>query len=139
VGITLSAVGMVETATYALAVGGTLFCALALAADVLTLTMPSAVAHCGIAGRSLFPRGAQWRAGAAVTVANLRGRARPADRGHRAQHGPGTAGAAQEWAQSDSRDATGSDRGGPDARLPPTCGRIRPIIASLEFHVGRIT
>jgi hypothetical protein len=41
-----------ETATYALAVGGTLFCALAVAADVLTLTMPSAIAQCGVAGRS---------------------------------------------------------------------------------------
>jgi hypothetical protein len=43
VGITLSAVGMVETATYALAVGGVLFCALAVSADVLTLAMPSVV------------------------------------------------------------------------------------------------
>ncbi len=41
VGLTLSAVGMVETATYSLAVGGTLFCAMAVTADALTLAMPS--------------------------------------------------------------------------------------------------
>jgi hypothetical protein len=34
---------MVETATYALAVGGVLFCALTVSADVLTPTMPSVV------------------------------------------------------------------------------------------------
>jgi len=34
---------LVETATYSLVVGGVLFCALAVAADVLTLTMPSVI------------------------------------------------------------------------------------------------
>jgi hypothetical protein len=74
VGITLSAVGMVETATYALAVGGVLLCALAVAADVLTLTMPSVI---GALWRRRSPAvalaGLLWCAGAAVTVANLAG------------------------------------------------------------------
>jgi hypothetical protein len=75
VGITLSAVGMVETATYALAAGGVLLCALAVAADVLTLTMPSVI---GALWRRRSPAvvalaGLLWCAGAAVTVANLAG------------------------------------------------------------------
>jgi hypothetical protein len=74
VGIILSAVGMIETATYALAVGGVLFCALAVSADVLTLTMPSVV---GALWRHRSPAvvlgGLLWCAGAAVTVANLAG------------------------------------------------------------------
>jgi hypothetical protein len=65
---------MVETATYALAVGGVLFCALALAADVLTLAMPSVI---GALWRQRSPAvvldGLLWCAGAAVTVANLAG------------------------------------------------------------------
>ena len=74
VGITLSTVGMVETASYAMAVGGVLFCALAVSADLLTLTMPSVV---GALWRRRSPAvvlaGALWCAGAAVTVANLAG------------------------------------------------------------------
>jgi hypothetical protein len=74
VGVGLSAVGMVETATYALAVGGVLFCALAVAADVLTLTMPSVV---GALWHRCSPvvilAVLMWCAGAAVTVANLAG------------------------------------------------------------------
>jgi hypothetical protein len=74
VGITLSVVGMVETATYALAAGGVLFCTLAVVADVLTLTMPSVA---GALWRRRSPAvvlaGALWCAGAAVTVANLAG------------------------------------------------------------------
>jgi hypothetical protein len=74
VGITLSTVGMVETATYALAVGGVLFCALAVSADVLTLTLPSVI---GALWRRRSPAvvlaGLLWCAGVAVTVANLAG------------------------------------------------------------------
>jgi DNA-binding transcriptional regulator YdaS (Cro superfamily) len=74
VGVTLSGVGMVETATYALAIGGVLFCALAVAADVLTLTMPATV---GALWRRRSPAvvlaGALWCAGSAVTIANLAG------------------------------------------------------------------
>jgi hypothetical protein len=74
VGITLSLVGMVETATYALAVGGVLFCTLAVVADVLTLTMPSVA---GALWRRRSPAVILavllWCAGAAVTVANLAG------------------------------------------------------------------
>jgi hypothetical protein len=74
VGITLSAVGIVETATYALAVGGALFCALAVSADLLTLTMPSVA---GALWRRRSPAvvlaGLMWCAGAAVTIANLAG------------------------------------------------------------------
>jgi hypothetical protein len=74
VGITLSAVGMVETATYALAVGGVLFCALAVAADVLTLTMPSVIgALWHRRSPAVVLAGVLWCAGAAVTVANLAG------------------------------------------------------------------
>jgi hypothetical protein len=65
---------MIETATYALAVGGVLFCALALAADVLTLTMPSVVAALWRRrSPAVLLAGALWFAGAAVTVANLAG------------------------------------------------------------------
>jgi hypothetical protein len=74
VGVGLSVVGMVETATYALAVGGVLFCAVAVAADVLTLTMPSVI---GTLWRrrslAVILAGLLWCAGAAVTVANLAG------------------------------------------------------------------
>jgi hypothetical protein len=74
VGITLSAVGMVETASYSLAVGGVLFCVLAVSADLLTLTMPSVI---GALWRRRSPAvvlaGLLWCAGAAVTVANLAG------------------------------------------------------------------
>jgi hypothetical protein len=74
VGVGLSAIGMVETATYAMAVGGVLFCALAIAADVLTLTMPSVI---GTLWRRRSPAvllaGLLWCAGAAVTIANLAG------------------------------------------------------------------
>jgi hypothetical protein len=74
VGIGLSALGMIETATYALAVGSVLFCALAVAADVLTLAMPSVI---GALWRRRSPAvilaGLLWCAGAAVTVANLAG------------------------------------------------------------------
>jgi len=74
VGVGLSVVGMIETATYALAVGGVLFCALAVAADVLTLTMPSII---GALWRRRSPAvllaGLLWCAGAAVTVSNLAG------------------------------------------------------------------
>ncbi len=73
-GIGLSAIGMVETATYALAAGGFLFCALAIAADVLTLVMPAAA---GALWRRRSPATVLavllWCAGAAVTVANLAG------------------------------------------------------------------
>jgi hypothetical protein len=72
-GIGLSAIGMVETATYSLAVGA-LFCALAIAADVLTLVMPAVA---GALWRRRSPvvalAIALWCAGAAVTVANLAG------------------------------------------------------------------
>jgi hypothetical protein len=74
VGVGLSVVGMVETATYALAVGGVLFCALAIAADVLTLTMPSVVgALWRRRSSAVVLAGALWCAGAAITVANLAG------------------------------------------------------------------
>jgi hypothetical protein len=74
VGVGLSIIGMLETATYALAAGGVLFCALAIAADVLTLAMPSVA---GTLWRRRSPAvalaGLLWCAGAAVTVANLSG------------------------------------------------------------------
>jgi hypothetical protein len=74
IGLTLSIVGAIETATYSLAVGGTLFCALAVSADLLTLAMPSVV---GALWRRRSPAvvlaGALWCAGCAVTVANLAG------------------------------------------------------------------
>jgi hypothetical protein len=104
VGIALSGVVMVETATYALAVGGSLFCTLAVAADVLTLTMPSVIgAMWHRRSPAVIVAVLLWCASMAVTVANLgwlRGRAcrtRPGgtgDDGHRAQHGDGPAGAA---------------------------------------------
>jgi hypothetical protein len=73
VGIGLSAVGMVETATYALAAGGVLFCALAIAADMLTLTMPSVMAVLWHRrSPAVIVAGLLWCAGA-VTVANLEG------------------------------------------------------------------
>jgi hypothetical protein len=74
IGIGLSAIGMVETATYSLAVGGFLFCALAIAADVLTLAMPATV---GALWRKRSPAVALamvlWASAAAVTLANLAG------------------------------------------------------------------
>jgi hypothetical protein len=73
VGIGLSAVGMVETASYAWAIGG-LFCALAVSADVLTLTMPAIIA-------ALWRRRSAavllafglWLGGVAITTANIAG------------------------------------------------------------------
>jgi hypothetical protein len=74
VGIGLSAIGMVETASYSLAAGGLLFCALAIAADVLTLVMPATI---GALWCQRSPAVALavllWCSGAAVTVANLAG------------------------------------------------------------------
>jgi hypothetical protein len=74
VGIGLSAIGMVETATYSLAVGGVLFCAKAIGADALTLTMPTTI-------RALWRRrsplvvvaGLMWCVGGVVTVSNIAG------------------------------------------------------------------
>jgi hypothetical protein len=74
VGVTLSLAGMVETATYALAVGGVLFCAQAIAADLLALTMPSVMAALWHRrSPAVILAGALWCAGGAVTVANLAG------------------------------------------------------------------
>jgi hypothetical protein len=74
VGIGLSAIGMIETASYALAVGGVLFCALAIAADALTLVMPATI---GALWRKRSPAmalaGLLWCAGVAVTFINIAG------------------------------------------------------------------
>jgi hypothetical protein len=74
VGISLSAIGMVETASYSLAVGGFLFCALAMSADLLTLVMPATI---GALWRKRSPAvilaGLLWCAGVAVTVVNIAG------------------------------------------------------------------
>jgi hypothetical protein len=61
-------------ATYSLAVGGVLFCALAVSADVLTLAMPSVIgALWHQRSPAVVMAGALWCAGAAFTVANLAG------------------------------------------------------------------
>jgi len=74
VGIGLSTIGMVETASYSLAVGGFLFCALAMSADLLTLVMPATI---GALWRKRSPAvalaGLLWGAGVAVTVVNIAG------------------------------------------------------------------
>jgi len=74
VGIGLSAIGMVETASYSLAVGGFLFCALAMAADVLTLVMPATIgALWRKRSTAVVLAGLLWCAGVAVTVVNIAG------------------------------------------------------------------
>jgi hypothetical protein len=103
VGVGLSVVGMVVTATYVL--GGVLFRALAVAADVLTLTIPSVI---GALRRRRSPTvllaGLLWCAGAAVTVANLAGyvgehiEQYQAGRGHRAD-GTTLTGRLPRWPQ----------------------------------------
>jgi hypothetical protein len=74
VGIGLSAIGMIETASYSLAVGGFLFCALAMSADALTLVMLATIATLW---RKRSPAvvlaGLLWCAGVAVTVVNVAG------------------------------------------------------------------
>ena len=74
VGIGFSAIGMIETASYSLTVGGLLFCAKAIGADVLTLTMPATI---GTLWRKRSPAvilaGVLWCAGIVVTVENLAG------------------------------------------------------------------
>jgi hypothetical protein len=72
VGIGLSAIGMIETDS--LAAGGFLFCALAIGADALTLTMPATI-------RALWHKrspavvlaGLMWCVGIVVTVENIAG------------------------------------------------------------------
>ncbi|HEU5276171.1 MAG TPA: hypothetical protein VFU97_21115 [Xanthobacteraceae bacterium] len=74
VGIALAAIGMVETTAYAVSVGGSVFAALAICADLLVLAMPAAVAALW---RRRSPAAilaaALWLVGGAVTLANLSG------------------------------------------------------------------
>jgi len=74
IGIALAAIGMIETTSYSLRVGGPLLAALAICADALVLFLPAAVAAlwrrrspATIAAAGL------WFVGCAVTVANLSG------------------------------------------------------------------
>jgi hypothetical protein len=73
VGIGLSAMGMVETASYSMAFGF-LFCAKAIGADALTLTMPPTIR---VLWRRRSPAVAlaflMWCAGVVVTVSNIAG------------------------------------------------------------------
>jgi hypothetical protein len=74
VGIALSLVGMIETAAYALASGGILSCALAILADALTLTMPTAIAAlCQRRSPAVGLAAVLWLGGVAVTVSNVAG------------------------------------------------------------------
>jgi hypothetical protein len=74
VGIALSAIGMIETASYALAVGGVLFCALAISADALTLVMPATIGALWPKRSPAMPlAGLLWCAGVAVTFINIAG------------------------------------------------------------------
>ncbi len=74
VGLALAAIGMIETTSYSLRVGGPLLAALAICADALVLFMPTAVAAlwrrrspAAIAAAGL------WLIGGAITLANLSG------------------------------------------------------------------
>lgn len=74
VGIGLSAIGMIETATYSLAAGGFLFCALAIGADALTLTMPATIrALWWKRSPAVVLAGLMWCVGIVVTVENIAG------------------------------------------------------------------
>jgi hypothetical protein len=74
VGLALAAIGMIETTTYALRVGGPVFAGLAVCADALVLLMPAAFA--GLWRRrspAMIVAAGLWLVGGAVTLANLSG------------------------------------------------------------------
>ena len=74
VGMSLAAIGMVETTAYAINVGGSVFAALAICADLLVLTMPAAVAALWRRrSPATIVAAALWLVGGAVTLANLSG------------------------------------------------------------------
>jgi hypothetical protein len=74
VGMALALIGMIETTTYSLRVGGPIFAALAICADALVLFMPAAVAALWRRrSPAMMAAAALWLVGAAVTVANLSG------------------------------------------------------------------
>lgn len=74
VGMSLAAIGMVETTAYAISVGGSVFAALAICADLLVLTMPAAVAALWRRrSPATIVAAALWLVGGAVTLANLSG------------------------------------------------------------------
>jgi hypothetical protein len=74
IGVTLSAVGMFETATYAQASGGWSSLAKALGADTLTLTMPAAIGALWCRRSPVVVLAlALWVAGLTITSANIAG------------------------------------------------------------------
>ncbi len=75
IGVALAAIGMIETTTYSLRVGGPIFAALAICADALVLFMPAAVAALWRRRSPAMMAAASglWLVGAAVTLANLSG------------------------------------------------------------------
>jgi hypothetical protein len=73
-GVALAAIGMIETTTYSLRVGGLLLAGLAICADALVLFMPAAVAALWRRrSPAMIAAAGMWLVGGAVTVANLSG------------------------------------------------------------------
>jgi len=74
VGVALAAIGMIETTSYSLRVGGVLLAALAICADALVLFMPSAIAALWRRrSPAMIVAAGLWLVGGAVTLANLSG------------------------------------------------------------------
>ncbi len=74
VGVALAAIGMTETTTYSLGVGGPLLGALAICADTLVLLMPAAIAALWRRrSPAMIAAMGLWLVGGAVTIANLSG------------------------------------------------------------------
>jgi hypothetical protein len=74
IGIALAAIGMIETTSYSLRVGGPLLAALAICADALVLFLPAAVAALWRRrSPATIAAAALWLIGGAITLANLSG------------------------------------------------------------------
>jgi hypothetical protein len=74
VGVALAAIGMIETTTYSLGVGGPLLAALAICADALVLLMPAAIAALWRRrSPAMIAAVGLWLVGGAVTIGNLSG------------------------------------------------------------------
>ena len=74
VGLALAAIGMVETTSYSLRVGGPLLAALAICADALVLFMPAALAALWRRrSPAMIAAAGLWLVGGAITLANLSG------------------------------------------------------------------